>query len=115
LPKASFRWLKIAVDGTKIRASASKKSFKTGDKLLKIEAALAERLAVLKRELTDDPGASSRRRQAAQERAAREVKERAAKARAALDRIEAERRRREKTHGKDEAKKKEPKASTTEP
>ena len=107
MPKASFRWLKIAVDGTKIRASASKKSFKTGDKLLKIEAALAERLAVLKRELTDDPGASSRRRQAAQERAAREVKERAAKARAALDRIEAERRRK-KTHGKDEARRRSP-------
>jgi transposase len=103
----------IAVDGTKIRASAGKTSFKTGEKLLKIEAAVAERLTALKQELADDPGASSRRRQAAQERAAREVKERAGKARAALERLEAERRRRKKTHAKDEAKKKEPKASTT--
>ena len=31
----------IAVDGTKIRASASRKSFRTGEKLLKIEAAVA--------------------------------------------------------------------------
>ncbi len=87
----------IAVDGTKIRASASKGSFKTGEKLLKIEAAVAERLTALKQELTDDPGASSRRRQATRERAARDVQARA------------------KTHSKDEAKKKEPRASTSDP
>jgi transposase len=67
----------IAVDGTKIRASASKTSFKTGEKLLEIEAAVAERLVALKQELADDPGASSRRRQAARERAARDVQARA--------------------------------------
>src|SRR5271168_2249520 len=105
----------IAVDGTKIRASASKKSFKTGDKLLEIEAAVAERLDALKQELTDDPGASSRRRQAARERAARKVKERAGHALAALERLKAERKARADRHAKDEAKKKEPKASTTDP
>ena len=109
------RLSEIAVDGTKIRASASKKSFKTDEKLLKVEAAVAERLTALKQELTSDPGASNRRRQAAQERAAREVKERAAKARAALERLEAERTARAKTHAKDEARKKEPKASTSDP
>ena len=41
----------IAVDGTKVRASASKESFRTGEKLIKIEAAVAERLAALKQEL----------------------------------------------------------------
>jgi transposase len=66
----------IAVDGAKIRANASKGSFRTGEKLLKIEAAVAERLAALKPELSSDPGASSRRRQVARERAAREVQER---------------------------------------
>lgn len=66
----------IAVDGAKIRANASKGSFRTGEKLLKIEAAVAERLAALKQELSSDPGASSRRRQVARERAAREVQER---------------------------------------
>jgi hypothetical protein len=33
--------VEIAVDGTKIRASASKQSFKTGAKLLEVEAAVA--------------------------------------------------------------------------
>jgi transposase len=105
----------IAVDGTKIRASARRNSFRTGEKLIKVEAAVAERLAALKQELTSDPGASNRRRQAARERAARDVQERAAKARAALERLEAERKARAKTHSKDEAKKKEPRASTTDP
>jgi transposase len=105
----------IAVDGTKIRASASKASFKTGETLLKIEAAVAERLAALKQELASDPGASTRRRQAAQERAARDVQARAARARAALERLEAERKARAKSHAKDEARKKEPRASTSDP
>jgi len=105
----------IAVDGTKVRASASKQSFRTGEKLLKLEAAIAERLTALKQELTDDPAASNRRRQAARERAARDVQERAARARAALERLEAERKARAKRHAKDEAKKKEPRASTTDP
>ena len=103
----------IAVDGTKVRASASKKSFRKRDKLLDIEAAVEKRLAALKAEIEDDPAASTRRRQAAQERAAREVKERAARARAALDRLEAERQERKKRHRKDEGGKSEPKASTS--
>ena len=105
----------IAVDGTKVRASASKGSFKTSEKLLKIEAAAAERLAALKQELSSDPGASTRRRQAARERAARDVQARAARARAALERLEAERKSRAARHVKDEARKKAPKASTTDP
>jgi transposase len=105
----------IAVDGTKIRANASKGSFRTGEKLIKIEAAVAERLAALKQELSSDPGASSRRRQAARERAARDVQERAARARAALERLEGERKSRAVKHARDEAKKKAPKASTTDP
>src|SRR3984957_10103155 len=105
----------IAVDGTKIRASASKESFKTGEKLLKVEAAVAERLASLRQELSSDPGASSRRGQGARERAARDVQARAKRARAALERLEAERKARAKTHAKDEAKKREPRASTSDP
>ena len=105
----------IAVDGTKIRASASRKSFRTSEKLLKIEAAVAERLAALKQEFSSDPGASTRRRQAARERAALDVQERAGRARAALERLEAERKSRAARHAKDEARKKAPKASTTDP
>src|ERR1700690_2360067 len=105
----------IAVDGTKIRASASRKSFRTGEKLIKIEAAVTERLAALKQELSSDPGASSRRRQAARERAARDVQARAAKARTALERLEGERKSRAAKHVKDEARKKGPRASTSDP
>jgi transposase len=105
----------IAVDGAKVRANASRKSFRTSEKLLKIEGAAAERLAALKQELSSDPRASTRRRQAAWERAARDVQERAARARAALERLEGERKSRAAKHAKDEAKKKAPKASTTDP
>src|ERR1700733_6904817 len=57
IAKALMTLSEIAVDGTKIRASASKESFKRGEKLIKIEAAVGDRLAALKQELTDDPGA----------------------------------------------------------
>ncbi|MBV8441868.1 MAG: IS1182 family transposase [Hyphomicrobiales bacterium] len=105
----------IAVDGTKVRASASRKSFKTGEKLLEVEAAVAERLAALKAELKGDAAASTRRRQAACERAARQVQERAGQALAALERLAAERKARAAKHAKDEAKKKEPKVSMSDP
>jgi transposase len=106
----------IAVDGTKVRANASRDSFKSGSKLARIGAAVEQRLATLKAEIESDPEASSRRRRAAQERAAREVKERAERARAALDRVRAEKEKRAKTHPQDEAKKKsEPKVSLSDP
>jgi transposase len=105
----------IAVDGTKVRASASKGSFKPSARLSDIEATVERRLAALKDELTRDAGASSRRRQAARERAAREVQERAEKARAALERLTKERAARKKTHPTDEAKKKEPSVSLSDP
>jgi transposase len=106
----------IVVDGTKVRANASRGSFKSGSKLARIGAAVEQRLATLKAEIESDPEASSRRKRAAQERAAREVKERAERARTALDRVRAEKEQRAKTHSKDEAKKKsEPKVSLSDP
>src|SRR6202163_568787 len=106
----------IVVDGTKVRANASRGSFKSGSKLARIGAAVEQRLATLKAEIESDPEASSRRKRAAQERAAREVKERAERARTALDRVRAEKEKRAKTHPKDEAKKKsEPKVSLSDP
>jgi transposase len=106
----------IAVDGTKVRANASRASFKTGSKLARIEAAVEQRLAALKEEVEKDPKASSQRRLAAQERAARDVKERADRARVALEKVRAEKEKRAKTHAKDEAgKKEEPKASLSDP
>jgi transposase len=106
----------IAVDGTKIRASASKGSFRTDEKLLKIEAVFCLSVWLrLSRSFRAIRGLRPCRRQAARERAAREVQERAGRARAALERLEAERKSRAAKHAKDEAKKKEPKASTTDP
>lgn len=106
----------IAVDGTKVRANASRASFKTGSKLARIEAAVEQRLATLKEEIDQDPKASSQRKLAARERAVREVKERAGRARAALDKVQQEREKRAKTHAQDEARKKdEPKASLSDP
>jgi transposase len=105
----------IAVDGTKLRASAGRKSFKTGKKLGEIEAAVGARMRALKEEVASDGAASSRRRQAARERATRETQERAARAKEALERLEAERQARAKTHPKDEAQKGEPKVSLTDP
>src|SRR6267154_3586988 len=76
----------IAVDGTKVRANASKGSFRTGEKLLKIEAAAGERLAALKQELSSDlgPRAAGAKRRESGRRAM--VQARAARARAALER-----------------------------
>jgi transposase len=106
----------IVIDGTKVRANASRESFKTGTKLTRIEAAVTQRLAALKEEVASNPEASSRRQRLAQERGAREVKERAERARAALDRVRAEKEERAKKHPQDEAKKKsEPKVSLSDP
>src|SRR5258708_2149395 len=105
----------IAVDGTKVRANASRASFKTASKLARVEAAVEQGLAALKAEVERDPETSWRRKRAAQERAAREVKERAERARAALDQVRAEKAKRAKTHPQDEAKKSEPKVSLSDP
>jgi len=80
----------VAVDGTKVRAQASRASFKTAAKLDRIEATVERRLAALKAEIETDPAASSRRQQAARRRAALDVKARAARARQALDKLRAE-------------------------
>lgn len=103
----------IAVDGTKVRANASRESFKTGSKLMQIEAEIAERIAQLKAEVHDNPAASSRRRQAAQKRAAQDAKERVKRTLEALEKVKAERAENAKSHPKDEAKKSEAKASMT--
>jgi transposase len=105
----------IAVDGTKVRAHASKNSFKRRKTLQRIEAVVGERVDRLKKELKDDPANSSRRERAAKERAARGMQERARRAIEAVERLAAERAAREKTHKSDEAQKNEPKASLSDP
>jgi transposase len=106
----------VAIDGTKVRANASRDSFKTSEQLEHIEAAVERRLAALRAEVERDPEALSRRKRAARERAEREVKERAERARAALDRVRAEKEKRAKKHpGEKSNNKSEPKASISDP
>ena len=106
----------IAIDGTKVRANASRESFKTAEQLERIEAAVERRLSALRAEVERDPEAFSRRKRAARERAAREVKERAERARAALERVRAEKEKRAKQHPGEKANKKsEPKGSISDP
>lgn len=105
----------VALDGTKVRASAGRDSFKNAKRLAALEHSVAARVARLKQEIDEDPGASNRRGRAAQERAVREVSERAGRARAALDRLQKEKERRAKTHPKDETLKAERTVSLTDP
>jgi len=106
----------VAIDGTKVRANASRESFKTAEQLVRIEAAVERRLAALRAETERDPEASARRKRAARERAAQEVKERAERARATLERLRAEKEKRAQKHPGEKANKKsEPKASMSDP
>lgn len=105
----------VTLDGTKVKASAGKGSFAGENKIAQVERRAGERVARLKAEIEADPGASTRRRRAAEERAADDIAERAQRARAALDRLKAEKGKRAKRHAKEEAKKSERKASLTDP
>ncbi len=105
----------IIVDGTKVRAPASRKSYLRAGGLEKAHQAAKDRVEALKAEVEADPAASNRRSRAAQERAARERLEKVEAAREALEKLQTEKEARKKTHAKDESKKKEPAASTTDP
>lgn len=104
-----------AIDGTKVRASASKDSLSGAGRLSRIEAAVAERIQGLKKELEDDPEASQRRVRKRALDAAKERARRVEAAKAKLAELEAERAERQKTHAAEEAQKSESKASTTDP
>lgn len=105
----------VAQDGVRVRASAGTKSFRRRKKLHK-ELKKARRLIEqLKREASDDPQASSRRIEAAQQRAAHEREARVQAALGKLAEIEAQRTRRAKTNKKQVEKQKEPRTSTTDP
>ena len=107
----------VAIDGTKVRASAGAGSFRGVRGLRRWEAAARSRIAALKRELESDPGAGERRRCAAQARAERELGDKVAAARLQLAALRKEKAARSRTHKKDEAEKKKrgkgPKASST--
>lgn len=105
----------IIVDGTKVRASAGKSSFKRAGKLDAALAAAGQRVEALKAEVEDDPAAGIRRREAARARAAREVAAGAARARQTLAAIDKERHKRARHSPKEIAAKHAPRASLTDP
>jgi hypothetical protein len=66
----------VAQDGMRVRASAGAGSFRREEKLRRYLEEAKREVARLKRELEADPGARSRRQEAARERAVREREER---------------------------------------
>ena len=105
----------LAQDGIRVRAAAGAASFRRRGRLELHLARAAEVVEQLKREVHDDPAASSKRVRAARERAARERAERVARALAQLGEVERIRQKREKKNRKQTEKQKEPRASTTDP
>lgn len=80
----AVRLKRVAQDGMRVRASAGAGSFRRQGKLESYLEQAREQVAALKRQIEEDPGALSRRSQAARERAVREREERIKKALARL-------------------------------
>jgi transposase len=78
----------VAQDGMRVRAAAKASSLRRRERLQRLHELAQAQLHALKAELHEDAGASSRRKQAAQERAAREREQRLAQALATMDKIE---------------------------
>lgn len=78
----------VAQDGLRVRAHAKASSFRRREKLAQLQAQAQAQVHALKRELTEDAGASARRKQAAVERAAREREQRLAAALATMDKLQ---------------------------
>jgi transposase len=105
----------VAIDGTKTQAHAGRGSLAQRDRLVRLEAAVAERVAKLKQELEAD-GAAGERKQ--RERALRAAEERAARLHRAqenLVQLEQEKAERAKRHAKEEAQKRAPSVSISDP
>ena len=98
---------RVAQDGMRVRASAGAASFRRRARLESCLAEATAQVAALKQEVHDDPGATTRRQEAARQRAVRERQERVAKALAQLPELEAKKR--------TAADKEQVRASTTDP
>lgn len=78
----------VAQDGLRVRAHAKASSFRRREKLAELHGQAQAQVQALKRELTEDAGASARRKQAAMERAAREREQRLAAALSTMDKLQ---------------------------
>lgn len=79
---------RVAQDGMRVRAHAGAASFRRKERLRRYHEQARRQVEALKREVADDPEATSRRQRAARERAVREREERIAKALAQLPKVE---------------------------
>ena len=82
---------RVAQDGVKVRASAGRGSFRRELRLARIRAEASAQVEALKREVHDEPQATTRRLAAARERAARERQQRVTEALAQLPAVTARR------------------------
>jgi transposase len=105
----------LAVDSVRVRASAGSGSFRREETLGELYEAAQKRLAELRQEIDDDPGAASKRIQARRLRAAEERTTRIRAAKEASDKIKAEREADAKKTRSKEPKRKEVRASTSDP
>lgn len=78
---------RVAQDGMRTRASAGAASFRRGAKLNRFVEEAEQQIAVLRRELDEDPAASSDRQKSAQRRAAEDRQQRLQRALAELPRV----------------------------
>ena len=114
----------VAQDGMRVRASAKAASFRRKGRLQQLMAQAHNQVQALKAELDADAAASSRRKQAAQQRAAREREQRLAQALVTMQEIDKARAPKKLTAAKDEppagtppapSDESEPRVSTTDP
>lgn len=103
----------VAQDGLRVRAHAGAKSFRREPSLKDCLARAEQQVAALRKQLDEDDGAVSRRVQAARERAARERQERIAEA--LRQRQQLAERQETVAREKGAKRRKEPRASTTDP
>jgi transposase len=117
---------RVAQDGMRVRANAGGSSFHRRKSLEECQAEARQQVEALRQEVQSDPGASSKRQQAARQRAAHERSERIRRALEELVKVEATKARKnppqEDRNNKDDSqgqgtpkKKSEPRASTTDP
>jgi Transposase DDE domain len=105
----------LAIDGTKVRARAGRGALCKRKRLERIEQAVAERVAELKKELDADPGGTEQRRKQRALQAAEARAQRVKRAQQKLAELVAEQAARAKTHAKEEAEKGEPKVLVSDP
>lgn len=100
---------RVAQDGMKVRASAGASSYRTRAGLNKLQKIARQQVETLAKEIEDDPGAATKREDAAQKKAA---ENRARRIDRALEEMAEAERRKRSNNGK---KKKEARTSTTDP